>query len=86
MNLQDQTVLLSNAMTHYVFNKIYEDHNDGKSFNAEKWLKDIEKLTSDSLFSISQEKQEKLVELITNLDKYAGDVEDNDSASVLKLI
>ena len=84
MNQEQQAMFLSSAMNQYIFNKIFEDHNDGKIFNAEKWLKDVEELTSDSLFSISQEKQEKLAELITNLDKYAGDADD-DSAPVLKL-
>lgn len=85
MNSQDQAILLSNAMNQYIFNKIFEEHNDGKSFDVEKWLKDVEELTSDSLFSISPDKIKKLEELLVNLDEYAKNDNDNDFTPVLEL-
>lgn len=64
-------MFLSSAMTQYIFNKIFEDHNNGCSFDTEKFIADIQDLSSDPLFSLSKEKQAQLAEKLINLDQYA---------------
>lgn len=80
MDQVDIGVLLNSAITQYVFNKTFEAHNNGKKFNALKWVSDIQELTSDSMFSISTEKQKKLAELLENLDDYAMDGNEDPAA------
>ena len=71
MERMELSVLLNSAITQYTFNKIFEDHNNGKKFNMQKWISDIQELTSDSMFAISADKQNKLADLLENLDDYA---------------
>ena len=77
MNQEQVVVLLMNAMNQYVFNKIFQENNNGKVFNAEKWIDDATELISDSMFMISPEKQQQLGEMSMNLDKYAIDLTEN---------
>ena len=88
MNEQEINIILTSAMQSYMFNKIFEDHNGGKPFDLERWIKDVKELTSDSLFSISAEKQERLVKMLENLDDYAGieDIKPESESNQLKLI
>lgn len=74
MNQEQVVMLLMNAMNQYVFNKIFQENNNGKVFNAEKWIDDATELISDSMFMISPEKQQQLGEMSMNLDKYAIDL------------
>ena len=76
MSNEEKAVLLSSAINQYIFDKIFAKENNGKIFDSDRWLKDIEDLTSDSMFAISKEKQEKLAYMIRNLDDYA--IEDRD--------
>ena len=68
-----EAILLTTAMNQYLFNKTFERENDGKQFNAAQWLEDVSKLLSDGMFAISPEKQQKLANLMMNLDDYAFD-------------
>lgn len=74
MNQEQVVMLLMNAMNQYVFNKIFQENNNGKVFDAEKWIDDATELISDSMFIISPEKQQQLGEMSMNLDKYAVDL------------
>ena len=73
---QEKQVILSSAMIQYIFNKTFADHNDGKVFDMANWGEEIDKITDDPMFAISQEKQEELAKCIINLDKYAADASD----------
>ena len=77
MNQEQVVMLLMNAMNQYVFNKIFQENNNGKVFDAEKWIDDATELISDSMFMISPEKQQQLGEMSMNLDKYAIDLTEN---------
>lgn len=81
MNQEQVAMLLINAMNQYVFNKIFQENNNGKVFNAEKWIEDALKLISDSMFMISPEKQQQLGEMSMNLDKYAIDLTEKPQSS-----
>lgn len=68
---EEAGMLLSSATAQYIFNKIFEDHNNGCSFDTEKFIADIQDLSSDPLFPLSNEKQAQLAEKLINLDQYA---------------
>lgn len=86
MTEQEIGMILTSAMQSYMFNKIFEDHNNGKPFDLERWIKDAKELTSDSLFSISTEKQEQFAKMLENFDDYAGIEDIKSESSQLKLI
>jgi len=73
MNAQELEMLIASATRAYVFDKIYADHNNGKVFDTASWVSDVEKIVSDSLFSISPDKQDELSQLLKGLDNYAID-------------
>ena len=88
MNQEQLIMILSNFMNQYVFNKIFQDNNNGKKFDMEKWFKDAEKQASEDMFFLSAEKQKKFVEQLGNLDNYIFDSADDGEGNkpVLKLV
>lgn len=71
MTNEQKALLLSSAMQQYIFDKIFQKYNNGKVFDADAWLEDVDKIVSDNMFVISPEKQAELSNILQNLDNYA---------------
>ena len=74
MNLDTQALIgtiFTSAQNAYIFNKIFQENNGGKVFDLEAWAKDVEKIVSDPMFTISPDKQKELETICNNLDEYA---------------
>lgn len=78
--------LLSSAMNQYVFQKIFQEHNNGKSFDMDKWISEASSIVSDPMFAISEDKQKKLGELLENLDDFAMLNDNKNDVSKPKLV
>lgn len=83
---EEIAMIVNSAMQQYVFNKIFEDHNGGKSFNLEAFTKKAQELSSDPLFNLSQEKQQAFADMMLNLDQFAGSTESRNNKNQLKLV
>ena len=68
---QEISMLLSGAMTTYVFNFAFESRNPGYEFDIQSLINDLNKFSPDDLMIMSKDKQEEMQSILSNLDKYA---------------
>ena len=64
-------MLFSGAMQSYIFKFAFESRNPGYEFDIDSWIKDLNQFGSNDLMIMSPEKQQKVQEILNDLDKYA---------------
>ena len=67
---QEVDMLLSGAMQTYIFKFAFESRNPGYEFDVDSWVEDLNKFGSNDLMIMNPEKQQKVQEILSNLDKY----------------
>lgn len=83
---EEKALLFQSASNKYIFDKIFKDHNDGKEFDLESWFNKIDELTSDPMFNLDKEKQKEFSDLLTNLDDFTKDGEEEAKPATPKLV
>ena len=68
---QEIDILLSRAMQSYIFKFAFESRNPGYEFDVDSWVKDLSQFGSNDLMIMNPEKQQKIQEILNDLDKYA---------------
>ena len=68
---QEIDMLFSGAMQSYIFKFAFESRNPGCEFDIDSWIKDLNQFGSNDLMIMSPEKQQKVQEILNDLDKYA---------------
>ena len=67
---QEVDMLRSGAMQTYIFKFAFESRNPGYEFDVDSWVEDLNKFGSNDLMIMNPEKQQKVQEILSNLDKY----------------
>lgn len=68
---QEKEMLLQGAMSNYLFRFAFESRNPGCEFDANAWMKELDKFSSNDLLIMNAETERKLQEVLSDLDKYA---------------
>ena len=71
---EEKSILLSNAISSYIFNYCFSKKNNGKIFNGQAWSDAVDEATKDPMFTLSAEAMANFEKVVTNLDAYAVDI------------
>lgn len=84
LSIEEKGMLLNNSMNHYIFRYCFEQRNPDCQFDFDAWSAELDRITSDPMFSISPEKAKEFETVLSNLDAYKKS-KDNSSSDKPKL-
>lgn len=71
LSQMEKANILQGVISDYLFRTAFEFRNPGCYFDLDSWMRDLDAYTSKDLMIMTDEKWQELLQLVSDVDKYA---------------